>query len=257
MVNLLTRGLAQAVRLEIENKGGVIDFTHLKSTDVIRYVPRGEVEIDWQSLLFIKNNRPDDTIVLTSRDGFFRTPLAPKELVDMAVASTDKTWHDYHTNVAILNLSGPTPVVSGNLQLLVTEQPKRKNQTSWVGVQAIERVNAVSEKKVRVQLDNGMEMIFRDRAARLRKKIDEAQRIKYRLMCEHADLQRHFAPNEFAVSMLTDFDGHESRLQRRVRLVSACFTMCNHPLSPEHIRKVILNVQQGNRDVFDFDDEQY
>lgn len=256
MVNLLTRGLAPAVRLKIEDTG-VIDFTHLKLEDVTRFIPRGEVEVDWQSLLFIKNNRPADTIVLTLYDGFFRTPLSPRELVDLAIASTDKTWHDHNTNVDILHLSGPTPVVSGNLQLLVTEQPARRNHTSWVGVQSIERVNAASEKKVRVQLKNGMEMIFRDRAVRLRKKMAEAQRIKYYLIREHEDLRRHFAPDEGAAQIVDDFDGHESRLQRSVRLVSACFTMCNHPLSPEHVRKVILNVQQGRREVFNFEDEHY
>lgn len=256
MVNLLTRGLTPAVRSKIESTG-VIDFTHLKVEDVTRYVPRGEVEVDWQSLLFIKNNRPGDTIVLTMRDGFMRTPLAPRELVNLAIASTDKTWHDHKTNVAILHLSGPIPVVSGNLQLLVTEQPMRRNQSSWVGVQAIQRVNAASEKKVRVQLENGMEMILRDRATRLRKKMGEAQQIKRYLIQEHQEARRHFAPDDACNFGYSEFDGLESRLQRTVALVSAFLVLCNHPLSTQHIRMGILNVFRGNRAIFDFEDENY
>lgn len=255
MANLLN-GLAHDVRQEIE-KTGVIDFTHLKPEDIARAVPRGEIDVDWQSLLFVKNNRPADTIVLTENDGFFRTPLAPRELVNMAVDSTDKTWHDYHTNVALLNLSGPTPIVSGNLQLLVTEQPKRKNQTSWVGIQAVERVNAVSEKRVRVQLKDGMEMIFRDTDTRLRKKIKEASAIKRHLIKEHQESLRHFAPDDYQNATKDSFDGRAFRLERVVIIVSACMTVCNHPKSRETIRQVVCSVLRGNREIFHLEDEQY
>lgn len=255
MANLLN-GLARATRKEIESTG-VIDFTHLKPDDIVRQVPRGEIDVDWQSLLFVKNNRPADTIVLTENDGFFRTPLSPRELVNMAVDSTDKTWHDYHTNVALLDLSGPTPIVSGNLQLLVTEQPKRKNQTSWVGVQTVERVNAVSEKRVRVQLKDGMEMIFRDTDTRLRKKIKEASVIKRHLFKEHQESLRHFAPDVYQNTSNDSFDGRAFRLERVVITVSACMVLFNHPKSHETVRRVVHNVLRGRHEIFHFEDEQY
>lgn len=256
MANKLTRGLIPSTRLEIE-RTGVIDFTHLKPEDVARDVPRGKIEVDWQSLLFIKNSRPADTIFLTAREGFFRTPMTPKELVSQAIDSTDKTWHDHHTNVQLLQLSEPAPVVSGNLQLLVTEQPMRKNQTSWVGVQFIERVNEVSPKKVRVQLENGMEMIFRDTVTRLRKKMTEANRIKHHLIKEHQSSLQHFAPDKYPESAADGFDIREDRVKRSVALLSDCMVALNQPQSPQNLRTVIVSVLRGNRGTFHFEDEQY
>ncbi|WP_395322634.1 hypothetical protein [Levilactobacillus parabrevis] len=260
MVNPLTRGLRPELRSQIEREN-VIDFTKLQLEDVTRRIPTGEPELDWQSVVFIKNfrqtNLAADSVVVTMRDGFFRAALTPKALANLILTSTNMAWLNMGSYVKMLDLSEPLPIVSGKLRVVATEQPKHGGHNSWVGLQFVDNINAVwGKKQVRAQLDNGMEMIFSDSAARLRKKNDETLRIAHQMTTEFQYTQHH-ALSVDALLTQEEYDGQAAiEFHQRYLLVSG-LNLMGISESQVDVTLLLKRLRQGNKEALHFDDERF
>ena len=181
MVEIYWEGLTPELQARVtrENK---IDLTQLRPSDVTRVAHDHPLEVDWSTILFIKNfrteNQETDTVIWTASEGFYRTQASPNELLTELSNVSAISWRDMKTELGYLKLSGPIPFVIGPTMLVSTERPLRGNNVSWVGGQAVRTVRSAGAGRVQVVLTNGVVAIFHDTATRLRKKLDEVQTLQ-------------------------------------------------------------------------------
>lgn len=160
-----------------------VDLTKLRPADVTRVVNERPWDLDWSAVLFIKNFRTPhqlaDTVVWTKNEGFFRTSASANKLLTKLCTLSAVNWSDLDLELERCRLSGPTPFVDGDLQLITTERPASANNTSWVNGQHIKHIVAGPRRgTVRVLIDDGVSLIFQDTPPRLRKKLQEAQQLQ-------------------------------------------------------------------------------
>lgn len=163
-------------------KTGEVDLTKLRLADVERFVPGTTLEMDWESLIYIKNCRRTgqrlDTIVWTAKDGFFRTEITSGSLINQQLNAGTQNWHELGTIAKVLELSRPLPMVLGKTMAIKTSENKQGNHFSWLGVHAVSNVNQTfQENRVKILLHCGLSMVIADSVSRLGKKMGEAHQI--------------------------------------------------------------------------------
>ncbi|AYM02201.1 hypothetical protein D8911_04040 [Levilactobacillus brevis] len=182
MVPIYWEGLTTAQQ-EQAATDNLIDLTKLRPSDVARVAYDHPLDVDWSSVIFIKNfrtvNQQVDTVVWTANEGFYRTSATPNALLAELSAISGVSGFDQKTDLGYLRLSGPVPFVVGSTMLVSTERPMRANNVSWLGGQEVANVKSGAHLgNVRVILNNGAIAIFKDSPTRLRKKLDEACQLR-------------------------------------------------------------------------------
>lgn len=181
MAECWLNGLTPGYRARV-NESGVVDFNHLRPEDVARCMVDCTLNVDWTTVIFIKNYRRRhqriDSIIWTMANGFYRTKASPKVVVDWIMAKRVVGWFDLRTSVKFLKLSGPVPFVAHDIILVSAERPAEAGQTSWLSGRYITHIQPTGKPhQVRILLQNGLSIIIQDTATRLQKKLDEAEQI--------------------------------------------------------------------------------
>ncbi|MFC6260601.1 hypothetical protein [Levilactobacillus fujinensis] len=181
MANSLTHGLTTAYQEKVEAEQAV-DFTDLQPADVKIFVPGDQVEIDWSTLLYLKNysssDHAEDTVVWTTA-GFYRTERTPRALIQSLSKCAGVDWFDCHVEKDFLKLTSPTPFVLGDLLLFATERSQYGKYYSWLNGHYLQSVNTTAQKEEsRISLTVRMEMIIRDSTTRLSKSWDDVLQVQ-------------------------------------------------------------------------------
>lgn len=181
MNNALLYGLTEDYRASVA-KIGEVDLTKLQLTNVERFIPGTNLEMDWESLIFIKNfrrtNERHNTVVWTEKDGFFRTEMTSDGLVNQRMNAGTQNWHEIQTIAEVIGIPMPLPFVLGKTMAIKTSENKSGNHFSWLGVHAVSNLNEMSkDNRVRILLHCGMNAVIEDRVSRLSKKMFEAHEV--------------------------------------------------------------------------------
>ncbi|WP_143463037.1 hypothetical protein [Levilactobacillus enshiensis] len=191
MANSLTHGLTAEYQEKIATEQ-VVDFTDLQPADVMTFVPGDQVEIDWSTLLYLKNysssEHAADTVIWTTA-GFYRTERTPRALIQSLSKCVGNDWFDCRVEKDFLKLTSPTPFVQGDLLLFATERAQLGKYYSWLNGRYLQSVNTTARKEEsRISLTVRMEMIIRDSTTRLNKSWDEVlqvQRLQQRWVAQY------------------------------------------------------------------------
>jgi len=181
MANSLTHGLTAEYQEKVAAEQ-VVNFTNLQPADVEIFVPGDQVEIDWSTLLYLKNysssDRAADTVIWTTA-GFYRTERTPRALIQSLSKCVGIDWFDCHMEKDFLQLTSPTPFVLGDLLLFATERSQIGKYYSWLNGRYLQSVNTTARKEEsRISLTVRMEMIIRDSTTRLSKSWDEVLQVQ-------------------------------------------------------------------------------
>lgn len=243
MISIYWDGLTaeQEKRASDDNR---IDLTALRPSDVARVAYDHPLDVDWSSVIFIKNFRMDDqqrdTIVWTANEGFYRTPATPNALLAELSTISAVSWFDLKTDLAYLRLSGPVPFVVGSTMLVSTERPMRATNVSWVGGQEVANVKSATRAgKVCVLLNNGASAIFKDSPTRLRKKLDEACRLRdfERQRWALAQDQRNLVYGRSFDQDLRDYPAYRDQ-----QLLWAAFKKAGYPIGVADVNQLLREV---------------
>jgi len=181
MANSLTHGLTAEYQEKVAAEQ-VVDFTKLQPADVEIFVPGDQVEIDWSTLLYLKNysssDHAADTVIWTTT-GFYRTERTPLALLQTLSKCVGVDWFDYRVEKGFLKLTSPTPFVLGDLLLFATERSQYGKYYSWLNGRYLQSVNTTARKEEsRISLTVRMEMIIRDSTTRLSKSWGEVLQVQ-------------------------------------------------------------------------------
>lgn len=203
----------------------ILDLTKLQPRDVDVEIPGKEPEIDWDNLIYIKNNRDlgknGETIVWTASGGFFRTPLSPKRVVDLRANTGVVSWLDmlaYQQQMAQEERGTgefTLPFVLGDLELI---QIGRENHShrNWLNCTKVETTNrTVTDEKSLVLLDHNVKALVNERFSRLKRKMHQADAI-------HTNEQEHLNLMNFQHQHrrypVQTYHGYEYQQQQRLKL---------------------------------------
>ncbi|KRN02937.1 hypothetical protein FD13_GL001253 [Levilactobacillus senmaizukei DSM 21775 = NBRC 103853] len=259
---LSTRGLSAKYREQVES-AGCVDFTKIRQEDVKRVVPGKSLDIDWTEVIFIKNIRGPkrssfDTIVWSRTEGFYRTKVRPRMLLNRLAEDNGISWFDMTMFYRYLHLTGRVPFVIGPLMFIPTEVPKSRNHTSWIGGQFVRHINEVAKTngkpKVRIDLANHMEMVIWDSEPRLRKSLTDAQAV---LRLEQAEQAVRARTN--SVNASNDWLDAVSELYQLSKEIFAKEVLHKAGFDKEikgaDIKRIVREIDRGNNDSLHLNDE--
>jgi len=180
MIDACLSGLEASYRAQVD-ESGVVDFDRIQPGDVNQELTVGMMNLDWSSVIFIKNFKPihqqGKTIIWSTTAGFCLTKTAPGVLLRQLAATKVVGWFDMKVMVKFLEVSRPAPFVLGPMMLISTERSARAGHTSWIGGRFIHHIVAAQKEHVRIMLNNGLSLVIKDTVSRLSKKITEANQI--------------------------------------------------------------------------------
>jgi len=242
--------------LEVCRKTGVVDLTRLTLEDVTIEIPGSNLEIDWEHLLYIKNYRglgqKMATVVWTSTGGFFRTKLAPGQVVDRRAKTGVVCWLDMAVYKRQLQLTGTSTLyVMGGL-MLVPVGIGEGSHYSWLNCRHIDSINETMHKgQSHVLFENGLSVVIKERTRHLKDNVQNAQLI-YKNQQQHLKLMKEHHSKKTATSVYgVDADMrkallrlHVSRDKELLRLGlehEGCF------LPDDKLERLTIAIRNGDR----------
>lgn len=257
-----TRGLTNKYREQVE-RTGCVDFTTIQLADVTRHVPGRLLDIDWSQVIFIKNIRGPkkhalDTIVWSASEGFFRTKVRPRMLLNQLGVDYAITWFDMKTLHIYLELAGRVPFVIGPLMFIATEMPKSRSHTSWIGGQFVRHINEVPKtkggSKVRIDLTNNMEMVILDSEPRLRNMLTAAKSMRRNQQSEQANRAKHHSEDATS-DRLTIVSGWYLFWKESYAWAVLNKAGFGKEIKGADIKRIVREIDRGNNDSLHLNDE--
>ncbi|WP_057877393.1 hypothetical protein [Levilactobacillus paucivorans] len=252
------KGLRPEMKQQVQETG-VLDFTKLRLEDVIDEYPGTSSDFDWPNIIFVKNmstTRQQRQAIVWVNDHIFRTDMSPTKVINKGRAAAGHMKLDMAIAAKKYHLTQPYPVVVGRFLMVPTDKPQKGGHHSWINGHFVDEINSFGVKgKVRIQLENGMEMIVCDTKDRLWTHINEARDL-FKAQSRRQDFadNQHHNDKQFDYVMTSE-EVIADRLEEHVGLAKGLLSKVGLVFPDEEVEELVRQVLDGDTRKYRYGDE--